>query len=70
MLDNLMIYIPIVVVNTYNRFVCWTLIMKVIDIRKRYFQLALIDIELKRKAERLPNLTTLLKSQMKYEQEH
>ena len=57
----ILILIGLFVWNTYN---------KVIDYKKKVtFNWSLIDIELKRKAEIIPNLTTLLKSQMKYEQE-
>ena len=72
MKENLYIYIDIViilvlllltfyVVNVYN---------KIINYKKKVtYNWSLIDIELKRKAEVLPNLTSLLKSQMKFESE-
>ena len=72
MKENLYIYIAIViilvlllltfyVVNVYN---------KIINYKKKVtYNWSLIDIELKRKAEVLPNLTSLLKSQMKFESE-
>ena len=72
MKENLYIYIAIViilvlllltfyVVNVYN---------KIINYKKKVtYNQSLIDIELKEKAEVLPNLTSLLKSQMKFESE-